>query len=203
MPFGFAPASFLFLLTNTCLLYFLFGMFLGWVRPRCMRWIQATDLSAIGALGVAAAALCVHLVLLACVPQPPGLRWAAHWSESALAAVVLLAVGGCLLENAKGGRMPAGRMFNALKLAGDASYSSYLTHGFVMGPIARLLVTMDMNLPVASFAAGMVLACTAIGVLVHLVFEKPLLKRFSRPPWTAGRALPVLQAPSRSSSSGR
>ena len=201
-PFGFPPASYLFLLTNICLAYFLFGMLLGWARPRCMGLIRAAGLSAAAALALAAGVLCAYLALVFLVPLLGWMPWWAEWSEPLVASVVMLVVAACLLENVDSGR-PAGKGFRLLQLAGDASYSSYLTHGFVMGPAARLIVLLGASVPVGMFSLAMLLACTAVGVMVHRAFEKPLLNRFSTPPWLALPAGPVFQAPRRSSSSGR
>jgi len=201
-PVGSVPAGFLYLLTNICLVYFLIGMLLAWARQRCMRLIVAAGLPAGWALLLAAAVLGAYLSLLALEPWLGWLPWWAGWGEVVLALVVVLAVGACLLEKVGSGG-PEGRVFTLLQRAGDASYSSYLTHGFVMGPAARLLSFLGVDMPVVVFSAAMVVACTAVGLLVHHVFEKPLLKRFSTPPWLALPARPVFQAPKRSSSSGR
>lgn len=202
-PNGFAPTSYLFLLTNVCLLYFLMGMALGWVRPRCARWVQAAGLSSTGALYLAVGVICVYLVLLACAPGQAWLPWWARWGEAVLGCFVSLSVGACLMENTGSSAAPVAPWFRALQIAGDASYSSYLTHGFVMGPSARLLALAGAGMPVGVFATLMVVGCTLTGVLVHHAFEKPLLKRFSKPPWLAAPARRLFQAPNRSSSSGR
>lgn len=198
-PFGFPLASYLFLLTNMCLVYFLAGMALGWLRPKCRHWIQNAGLSPAVALGLATGLLGGYLLLAGRAPGQ------AAGDEMLLAALVVLVVGACLLEK-PGTGAAAGRVFRALQAAGDASYSSYLTHGFVMGPAARLLALGGLPVPVWWFATAMVLACTVVGVLVHHVFEKPMLKRFSTPPWAAAPSRasgPGFQAPSRSSHSGR
>lgn len=57
--------------------------------------------------------------------------------------------------------------------AGDGSYSTYLIHGFVMGPAARGVSKLGVTLGPWPFAICMVIVCTAIGVLVYRRFEKP------------------------------
>lgn len=68
------------------------------------------------------------------------------------------------------------RVLALLKAAGDASFSTYLTHGFVMGPAARLLALTGVSVSSLVFSLLMVLACAAVGYLVYLYVEKPMLK---------------------------
>ena len=74
-------------------------------------------------------------------------------------------------------------------LAGDASYSTYLTHGFVMGPLARLLggLSATDTLGYLGFAWICVLACTGAGYLVFFCLERPLHKGRVPSFWPFGR----------------
>lgn len=64
-----------------------------------------------------------------------------------------------------------------LKLAGDASYSTYLIHGFVLGPVARLMWGYRAN-PIV-FSLVMVIVCNIVGIVVYRLIEKPLIKLVS------------------------
>jgi exopolysaccharide production protein ExoZ len=61
-------------------------------------------------------------------------------------------------------------------LAGDGSFSTYLTHGFVMGPVARIFGIFQVGNLGSSFALMMVPLCTFVGVVIFLYFENPMLK---------------------------
>ncbi len=75
----------------------------------------------------------------------------------------------------------------AMVLLGDASYSIYLVHAFVIfgiRPVAVALRDMIALSPVA-YAAGLLLAALGASLAVHLLVERPLhrmlLARFTRP----------------------
>ena len=65
-------------------------------------------------------------------------------------------------------------------LAGDASYSSYLTHGFAMGPLARLTQKLGLDVSPIVFSIAMVLVCTAVGIAIYWFVEKPMLRNLNR-----------------------
>lgn len=65
------------------------------------------------------------------------------------------------------------RLADWLVRAGDGSYSTYLLHGFVMGPAARGAFKLGVSMGPWPFAMVMVLVCTAIGMLVYRYVEKP------------------------------
>jgi exopolysaccharide production protein ExoZ len=81
----------------------------------------------------------------------------------------------CMIENQENeaSSSPASKI---LSLAGDASYSTYLTHGFVMGPAARLIHILKLEINPLIFSFSMIFICTAAGVIVHLYVEKPTLR---------------------------
>ncbi|WP_427913229.1 acyltransferase family protein [Ramlibacter sp. MMS24-I3-19] len=79
---------------------------------------------------------------------------------------------------------PIGAIWQPIVIAGDASYSTYLTHGFLMGPLARLLggLSVTGSLGYHGFAWICVVACTAAGYLIFVGLERPLhTGRFPRP----------------------
>lgn len=75
-----------------------------------------------------------------------------------------------------------------LLLLGDASYSLYLTHTFVV-PATRALAARLYwrgSPAVVTFFVGGLLLCLVVAVVVHLSLELPLLARMTRRvPWSA------------------
>lgn len=63
--------------------------------------------------------------------------------------------------------------------AGDGSYSTYLVHGFVMGPAARVVSELGLNMGPWPFAILMVFLCTLIGVVIYKFFEHPMQLRLN------------------------
>lgn len=71
-----------------------------------------------------------------------------------------------------------------VELAGDASYSIYLTHPFVYPPVLAILSHVPLTGPAQLVFVCIVtaLVCTAVGVAVHVAVEKRLLAAFTRIP---------------------
>lgn len=92
-------------------------------------------------------------------------------------AAVALLVAGLRFEAA----LPRWRL---LELMGDASYSTYLTHIFVIGAVVavgtRLLPDGDVSY-FATIGTAIVLA-TIVGAVVHRLLEQPLLRLMRRKP---------------------
>ena len=60
-------------------------------------------------------------------------------------------------------------------LLGDASFSLYLTHGFVLGGLAMALASRQLPaLAAALFVLFSLLVSTVVGVAVHLWIDRPL-----------------------------
>ncbi len=78
----------------------------------------------------------------------------------------LLIVAGALSLEA-GGRVP---QFAAGRIAGDASYALYLTHGFVVSPFIWFFPTAPIELRILACTAG----AMALSLAVHLWLERPL-----------------------------
>jgi peptidoglycan/LPS O-acetylase OafA/YrhL len=72
------------------------------------------------------------------------------------------------------GSKSVSRTRSVLVGAGDGSYSTYLTHGFLVGPAGRVLDATSITMPAALFATGSVLVCTLSGWMVFRRVEKPL-----------------------------
>jgi peptidoglycan/LPS O-acetylase OafA/YrhL len=72
------------------------------------------------------------------------------------------------------------RPIKALGLLGDASYSIYLTHPFTLGPCYKMLNALGLSAPTPFNIVIALTFCTVasagVGVAVHFLVEKPLLK---------------------------
>lgn len=103
---------------------------------------------------VSAALLVVAMLVL---PMPTWLL------ASAFAPLIVWSV-------ADAARLP-GRAWRPLLVMGEASYSLYLTHVFVLGPVAALVLGWGLW----SFFGTATAASIAVALLVHFAFERPLL----------------------------
>lgn len=63
-----------------------------------------------------------------------------------------------------------------LRALGDASYSVYLTHGFLIGPGEKLWLTAFGPNGAAYFVLTMIIFCGATGLASYRYVEKPLLR---------------------------
>lgn len=162
----------LYLLGDYYLLYFLAGLLIARLQSDGCLHAALPRLRA-------KTVIAVLLLLLAayCIPawltRLPGLL-----EEGLMALVCVASLLLCTLEKpAAPGQVPAA--VKLLKLGGDASYCIYLTHGFVMGPSARLFDLLGREPDPTLFAWAMVAVCSAAGILLYCVFEKPLLRKIA------------------------
>lgn len=125
--------------------------------------------------GWAAFASLVIVIGYGGVAMPASEHWYA-WMPLACLAPLLLCI------TARSGRL--GAAWQPVIAAGDASYSTYLTHGFAMGTLARVLGSLSVtaSLGYYGFAWLCVLACTTGGYLVYLWVEQPLQRGRRRTP---------------------
>ena len=151
--------------TNPVLLEFVWGMALGWVVLRATGGRRLPD--GVG-WGRGGAGFCA-LVL---TPSMPISVWRpALWGGPAAAIVG----GALLLEERWGDRVP-----RPLLLLGDASYSIYLTHAFVLPLLGAGRLGPMLMRPERAFAvglAGLLLSCWA-GVMCYRLVELPMLEWF-------------------------
>lgn len=63
---------------------------------------------------------------------------------------------------------------------GDGSYSTYLTHGFIMGPAARVLSISNIPLGGLAFALLMIALCTWVGEHIHRRLEQPMIAKLNK-----------------------
>lgn len=82
---------------------------------------------------------------------------------------------------------------------GDASYSTYLTHVYVLAAVAAAISRWNLSPPTSRWAATAIAltACAAVAALCHLAIERPLLRLFShaRPARAPNSAPPALPSP--------
>ena len=156
------------------LVYFILGVSLALGKTR-FRHALANIGMAPGFTVAAAASVVFSGLWLSWYWNPGG--WLA---EAIILACVSMAVTVCIVET-PASQYRVSRPVRWLGITGDASYSSYLTHGFVMGPIARLIAVLRIDMSVNLFASAMVLAATGAGIVVYRSFELPILRRFGKP----------------------
>jgi len=163
----------LYLLSESYLLFFVAGMLIGSI-------IKSELFSRLPSLTWWAAVSTIFLLLV-------GLLWGCQSLSltSVQQLVFELAVcSGCVVvcvqtgDSAASESSPRIRRYSAL--AGDGSYSTYLTHGFVMGPAARLLGIFPVESMGIFFALIMVPLCTLVGMVIFQYFENPLLLKMNK-----------------------
>ena len=155
--------------TNPIILEFLSGIVLAELRLR--RWMPHS------AVGMALCGIGV-VVFWATAPVelPDGWERCILWGIPAF-----LIVAGCVIVETRLGMIEA----RGLRLLGDASYSLYLTHTFVVRTVLRWL---DHTSPVLSIMSAMLIA-TSTGLLVHLILERRLNTSLHRFGYLASRRL--------------
>jgi peptidoglycan/LPS O-acetylase OafA/YrhL len=155
--------------TAPVMLEFVFGMALGEIHAST-RLVQG-----MGRWGGAIAVLGGLAVLLIGPDMAPG------WPRVLLSGVPALAVvAGVLALDALG----AVRDNQLLLLIGNASYSLYLTHPFVISALSqvwRMLQFDKLPLGLWVFAALVVMLCCLVAALCYRLVEVPLIRRAMRP----------------------
>ncbi|WP_082497848.1 acyltransferase [Pseudorhodoferax sp. Leaf267] len=126
------------------------------------KWVPHTNISA--------ALLVVGFILLA-LPNGPVPRLIADGTISALIVWSGLHVGRALKPQ------------KILTILGDASYSIYLTHVFVLPYCYKIFNRLNLSEPtptnIVFVLAACVIACSIVGVIIYYVVEKPLLKKMT------------------------
>ena len=153
--------------TSSIMLEFVFGMALAWWHARSA--VQPAR-AAIGWL-----LLCAGFLALAAAN-----RWAPDAPRALAQGLPAMAIvaGALLLE-----RTNALQRQRWLEFLGDASYSLYLSHPIVLSAFAQVWRKLGLAaLPggVAAFGIAAVLACIAVGALLYLGLERPLVRFFRR-----------------------
>jgi exopolysaccharide production protein ExoZ len=174
----------LYLLSESHLLFFVAGMLICKYRDKAvlgfLKWCHrrfTVPMVAVIAVGgmIAASPFVVH----------PGSKLLFELALCVLCVVM------CVQTRTRGLKPSTPGQFQRLiVLAGDGSYSTYLTHGFVMGPVARVADRLGFVPPGWPFAMIMMLICTGVGMLIFRHFEKPLLANLNER-WRAFNLTPA------------
>jgi exopolysaccharide production protein ExoZ len=100
----------------------------------------------------------------------------ANWEIAACAAPVIF----CGLAADPIGNQ---RLRPGLRALGDASYSIYLTHGFLIGPAEKVWSAVFGHRGAMLFILMAIIFCGIVGLLTYRYVEKPLLRalRGTRP----------------------
>jgi exopolysaccharide production protein ExoZ len=170
-PDGMAESA-IYLLTNRWLLFFLLGLAMGWAArlPQLNAWRLDWRLSL---------SICV-LLIAGLIAAMLGLR--PEESHAQLAELLVCPLIILIAANTKSthGGQAGGGLAGLVVKAGDGSYSTYLTHGFVMGPVARALAIVAPNSDTLVFSLSMVAACTLFGFMVYRHVEMPMIEGLNR-----------------------
>lgn len=160
-------------------LYFLAGIGIALAAPHFPeRWRPGfgTALVAAGALLGAACAI--------------AFIYGSHSRRAVVAAAVMavLATAACTLHGPAAPDGPVRRLAHAL---GDATYSIYLSHAFVVWGIGYLLAWAGLRPPFLLFLATGLLASALAGLAIYRWLERPLVRALGRllgqPPGIGGR----------------
>lgn len=159
----------IYLLSGNYLLYFLIGIVIAALKVRLSSTRTKITISMRWSLTLSTTLLCVFILTEFYMRPSPLL------SEIMMATTCSLCLIFCVIERNFIGR--TGRLERMIELAGNASYSTYLFHGFFIVPLAKLIVLMNIKLSTLSLALLMVIVCTYTGILIYRYVEQPLLNK--------------------------
>lgn len=163
----------LYLLSDYYLFYFISGLLLGACRERFIEMITGASIGFYGAFVGCTVVLALYLNINFLWSVPDFLREFLMF----FFCTFCVAISVCEFDNKN---VSSYGLFSRVScLSGDASYSTYLTHGFVMGPLARLVALCDLKLSFWLFSLVMIPLCTLVGVAVYLWVERPLTKKLN------------------------
>ncbi len=160
--------SIFFFLSENYLMYFLFGLLIALLIEKKVivikRFNEIKKTLAIISL------LAIYLLLRSLNVIP------SEWLEVVAVIISVTCLLICVLgaSSAKAD-LREGRLNRISEVIGDASYSTYLTHGFVMGPIARAVSLSGIYISPQTFSILMIFSCTLFGVFFFKNVEKPVL----------------------------
>jgi len=166
---GHAIENILFLLAENFLMYFLLGLLIGLLNEKGL--LTFKGLNETQKIFAIFSVLAIYIFLRIFIFIPP------LWVELAFALVCFVSLVICILNNASNQGVSSHRnIFNRIvELAGDASYSTYLTHAFLMGPIIRAVKWMDFNMSLQIFITITISVCTIFGIFFFKFIEAPVL----------------------------
>lgn len=142
---------------NSVVLFFLAGIFIG-IIPSLTRFRAQSTACLFTASGLMLAAVVMSNLAL-------------------VVALCILAVWVTTLERSSASDI--GPVESAMAVAGDASYSIYLTHSFILGPAVAAglkIGILSSSLNVVLFSVVCLVTCVAVGILAFHWIERPLLR---------------------------
>ena len=164
------------LITTKLLLFFMGGLIVGMYSLKSSKYLNHHLLGKLPPLVIALASLAVAIIASITL-NGTKLESYAFWVELFCCS---FAVYVAAMPN-ESALTPIGkRLLGPLVVAGNGSYATYLLHGFVMGPAARLILFFQINLSVYEFALSMVIICTIAGIYCYKYFELPLQRALSK-----------------------
>lgn len=158
------------LLATPYLLFFLFGLIIGQLD----QWLQKSPFKVMDTKTIPFLVLSVmaFVLLKNFVDLKGGLLLVMELLlAGSLVALCAISVTHVSNEDSK--------LRRAIILAGDGSYSTYLFHGFVLGPSARIIKLLGIEISPFLFAFMMVIICTLVGTQIFKWVERPLLKKMN------------------------
>jgi exopolysaccharide production protein ExoZ len=153
--------------SNPIILYFLAGVAIGLIRTRATRGPSFAVAFSFALAALAGAALFSDLIGATSTP----VHFVVPLVTVAAVAVTALAREDSQVSTAR----------RLAKRIGDASYSIYLTHTFVIAPAAKIVVAKIFpHTPIIVFTVLMIAATAIVGYLVFRLLERPLIKLWTR-----------------------
>jgi exopolysaccharide production protein ExoZ len=150
---------------NPIVFEFLMGIAIAWARQRGVTWPPAA--------AIAAVMVGVVLMVLAMRSGLADHAWLARPLWMGVPAALLCAAAVFVREKAT-----PGPVLRALMFGGDASFAIYLSHPFTLTAVAALWRFTGVVQPTAYIAAAAV-ASIGVAAVLHVVLERPLMKRLN------------------------
>lgn len=177
------PTTALAFWSDSIIFEFLFGVGIAWLLRSGLR------LSAVAAIAV----FLLGAVLAVCLGPLWGVsETLPRFVTAGIPAALIVLAAAC------GPRLPATWFIAPLILVGDASYSLYLSHPFVLRPLRNVWLALPtQGLPVWCYVVACTLAAVLAAIVIYRLIERPMTRMFTDrergrdkiPPPTTDRAL--------------
>lgn len=152
------------------ILFFLAGILIGLAAPRLAERSRLRP-----GFGAALALACALLALAVAAAYVAGPQ--SRYLPIVASGAAVLAAAACALHGPSALDGPMRRLAHAL---GDATYSIYLSHAFVVFGLGRLLERAGLDLPFALFLVVALTASALAGLAIYRWVERPLVKALGR-----------------------
>lgn len=153
------------LLASPYLLFFLAGLYVGRIH---LLQHKLKNLGLIESVSIITLLL-AGLVNFSAHAAAFGPEYLAAFEIATCSAVIFVAA-----EYTPSKSVATNGLYKSLVLAGDGSYSTYLTHVFLMGPFARMIVESGATIGMLPFCFLSVAFCTLAGFLFFRYAERPI-----------------------------